>query len=80
MQDGGCTWLLAKLPQRYIISGDEITLYLVFMNSYDGTGAIKAAMPRTSGVSGRMRIGLQMPCPISPPIPGPCGSVPMIAS
>lgn len=36
--------LLAKLPQRYIISGDEITPYLVFMNSYDGTGAIKAAM------------------------------------
>lgn len=44
LQDGRRTWLLAKLPQRYIISGDEITPYLVFMNTHDGTGAIKAAM------------------------------------
>ena len=28
----------------YIISGDEIEPYLVFMNAHDGTGAIKAAM------------------------------------
>ena len=44
LQEGRRAWLLAKLPQRYIISGDEITPYLVFMNSHDGTGAIKAAM------------------------------------
>lgn len=44
LQNGCRTWLLAKLPQRYIISGDEITPYLVFMNSHDGSGAIKAAM------------------------------------
>ena len=44
LQRGRRTWILAKLPQRYIISGDEITPYLVFMNSHDGTGAIKAAM------------------------------------
>lgn len=44
LQEGRRTWLLAKLPQRYIISGDEMTPYLVFMNSHDGTGAIKAAM------------------------------------
>lgn len=44
LQDGRRTWILAKLPQRYIISGDEITPYLVFMNSHDGTGAIKVAM------------------------------------
>lgn len=44
LQDGRRTWLLAKLPQRYIISGDEFEPYLVFMNSHDGTGAIKAAM------------------------------------
>lgn len=44
LQNGRRTWLLAKLPQRYIISGDEITPYLVFMNSHDGSGAIKAAM------------------------------------
>ena len=44
LQNGRRTWILVKLPQRYIISGDEITPYLVFMNSHDGTGAIKAAM------------------------------------
>ena len=44
LREGHRTWLLAKLPQRYIISGDEMTPYLVFMNSHDGTGAIKAAM------------------------------------
>ena len=44
LQNGRRTWILAKLPQRYIISGDEITPYLVFMNSHDGTGAIKTAM------------------------------------
>ena len=44
LQGGRRTWILAKLPQRYIISGDEITPYLVFMNSHDGSGAIKAAM------------------------------------
>ena len=44
LQNGRRTWILAKLPQRYIISGDEIGPYLVFMNSHDGTGAIKAAM------------------------------------
>lgn len=44
LQNGRRTWILAKLPQRYIIRGDEIDPYLVFMNSHDGTGAIKAAM------------------------------------
>ena len=44
LQNGRRVWVLAKLPQRYIISGDEITPYLVFMNAHDGTGAIKAAM------------------------------------
>lgn len=44
LQHGRRTWMLAKLPHHYIINGDEITPYLVFMNSHDGTGAIKAAM------------------------------------
>ena len=44
LQNGRRTWILAKLPTRYIISGDEITPYLVFMNSHDGSGSIKAAM------------------------------------
>ncbi|GLB30041.1 hypothetical protein LAD12857_19640 [Lacrimispora amygdalina] len=44
LQEGRRNWILARLPQRYIISGEEVTPYLVFMNSHDGTGAIKAAM------------------------------------
>lgn len=44
LQEGRKVWLLAKLPHRYIISGDEITPYLVFSNSHDGTGAIRVAM------------------------------------
>ena len=44
LQNGRRTWILAKLPARYIISGDEVTPYLVFMNSHDGSGSIKAAM------------------------------------
>ncbi len=44
LQNGRRTWILARLPQRYIISGDEITPYMVFMNSHDGSGSIKAAM------------------------------------
>lgn len=44
LQDGRRTWILARLPQKYIISGDEVTPYLVFMNSHDGSGAVRAAM------------------------------------
>ena len=44
LADGKRTWMLAVLPDKYIIAGDEITPYLVFMNSHDGSGAIKAAM------------------------------------
>lgn len=44
LQNGRRTWILAKLPARYIISGDEVTPYLVFMNSHDGSGSIKVAM------------------------------------
>lgn len=44
LQNGRRTWMLARLPHQYIISGDEITPYLVFMNAHDGTGSIKVAM------------------------------------
>lgn len=44
LQEGKKVWLLARLPQRYIISGDEISPYLVFSNTHDGSGAIKVAM------------------------------------
>ncbi len=32
------------MPHRYIIAGDAITPYLVFMNSHDGSSGIKVAM------------------------------------
>ena len=44
LQGGRRTWVLARLPQQYIINGEEITPYLVFMNAHDGSGAVKAAM------------------------------------
>ena len=36
--------MLAKMPQRYIIAGDEIAPYLVVMNAHDGSSGIKVAM------------------------------------
>ena len=36
--------MLAKMPHRYIIAGDEIAPYLVVMNSHDGSSGIKVAM------------------------------------
>lgn len=44
LQNGKKVWLLAKLPEHYIISGDRISPYLVFSNSHDGSGSIKVAM------------------------------------
>lgn len=44
LQNGKRVWLLAKLPEDYVMCGDVVTPYLVFMNSFDGTGAIKVAM------------------------------------
>ena len=44
LQGGRKIWLLAHLPHEYIISGERISPYLVFFNSHDGSGAIKAAI------------------------------------
>ena len=44
LQDGRKIWLLAKLPDRYIIEGEQIEPYLIFSSSHDGNGAIKVAM------------------------------------
>ena len=44
LQGGKKVWILAKMPQRYIIAGDEIAPYLVVMNSHDGSSGIKVAM------------------------------------
>ena len=37
-------WMLAKLPQEYIINGDRISPYLVFTNTHDGSGAVRCAV------------------------------------
>lgn len=44
LQEGRKTWMLAKLPNEYIMLGDRISPYLVFSNTHDGSGAIKVAM------------------------------------
>ena len=44
LQGGKKVWILAKMPQRYFIAGDEITPYLVVMNAHDGSSGIKVAM------------------------------------
>ena len=44
LQDGKRIWILAKLPDKYIIEGDQIDPYLVFSSSHDGSGSIKVAM------------------------------------
>ena len=41
---GRKAWILAKLPERYIIQGEQVMPYLVFSNTHDGSGAIKIAM------------------------------------
>lgn len=44
LQMGRKVWMLARMPQRYIIAGDEIAPYLVIMNSHDGSSGVKVAM------------------------------------
>ena len=44
VQGGKKVWMLAKLPEKYIIAGDEVTPYLVFFNSHDGSSGVKVAM------------------------------------
>lgn len=44
LQGGRRVWLLARLPQEYIIAGERISPYLVFSNTHDGSGAVKVAV------------------------------------
>jgi phage/plasmid-like protein (TIGR03299 family) len=44
LQEGRKIWLLAKLPDKYIIEGEQIDPYLCFSSSHDGSGSIKVAM------------------------------------
>ena len=43
LSGGKRVWLLAKLPDKYKLMGEEVTPYLVFTNSHDGSGAIRVA-------------------------------------
>lgn len=43
LREGKTVWLLAKLPERYIL-GDKIDPYICFTNSHDGFGAVKVCM------------------------------------
>lgn len=44
LQGGKRVWMLAKLPEKYIIAGEQIEPYIVFSNSHDGSAAIKVCM------------------------------------
>lgn len=44
LQEGKKVWLLARLPKEYIISGEQISPYLVFSNSHDGSTAVRVAV------------------------------------
>lgn len=44
LQKGRKVFILAKMPEKYIISGESISPYIVFINSHDGSGSIKVLM------------------------------------
>lgn len=44
LNDGKTVWMLAKMPEKYKILGDEVTPFIVFTNTHDGSGAVKVAM------------------------------------
>ena len=44
LSGGRRVWLLARLPREYIIAGERISPYLVFSNTHDGSGSVKAAV------------------------------------
>jgi len=44
LQGGRRVWMLAKLPEKYIIGGEKVEPFLVFSNSHDGSAAIKVCM------------------------------------
>ena len=44
LMGGRKVWLLARLPHEYIITGERISPYIMFCNTYDGSGAVKAVV------------------------------------
>ncbi len=43
-RNGKSVWLLAKMPEKFKILGDEFVNYLVFTNSHDATSAVTVAI------------------------------------
>ena len=43
LKNGKIIWLLAKMPEQYIILGDQVDSYVVFTNTHDGSGAVRVA-------------------------------------
>lgn len=46
LNDGRRVWLLAKLPEKYILD-DKFDTYICFTNTHDGTGSVKVCMTNT---------------------------------
>jgi len=44
LQNGKRVWILAKMPNEYVIAEDKIDPYFLIMNSHDGSSGIKACM------------------------------------
>lgn len=44
LQNGRKVFVLGRMPDCYIMSGEHISPYIVFINSHDGTGSIKVLM------------------------------------
>lgn len=43
-QNGRKVWILASLPDKYIISGEAVNPYVVFITAHDGSSSMKVAM------------------------------------
>ena len=43
-QQGRKTWVLVQIPDQYIINGERICSYLVFLNSHDASSSFKIAI------------------------------------
>ena len=43
-QNGRKTWVLVQIPDQYIINGEQISSYLVFLNSHDASSSFKIAI------------------------------------
>lgn len=44
LRGGRRVWLLARLPERYEVRGDDVDTYLCFTNAHDGIGAVRVAI------------------------------------